>query len=158
MIESKLLSNKGSYIAGKWTDEYDQGELHVHDPGDGEELATLSTVGEKGIKAAIDAAADAVAKPPSIERRGRWLRDIADQLVKNKDEIGRLITLENGKPLKEGIGETEYAAGFFSFAPNTSTCSTPTPCSRWKKAARGQSTTAPSAWSASSRPGTFRSR
>src|SRR5690606_30497447 len=52
---------------------------------------------------------------PSIERRARWLRDIADQLLKNKAELGRIITLENGKPLTESVAETEYAAGFFAY-------------------------------------------
>src|SRR5690242_14248730 len=66
-------------------------------------------------KHAIEAAAAAMSTAPSLDQRRTWLRGVSDALLANKEELGRIITLEHGKPLKEGVGETEYAAGFFSF-------------------------------------------
>src|SRR5207253_1823 len=45
----------------------------------------------------------------------RWLSNIASLLVEHKHELGRIVTLEQGKPLKEGVAEVEYSAGFFRF-------------------------------------------
>jgi succinate-semialdehyde dehydrogenase/glutarate-semialdehyde dehydrogenase len=48
------------------------------------------------------------------ERRD-WLERIGEGLLRARDELARLITLENGKPLKEAAVEVEYAAGFFRY-------------------------------------------
>jgi succinate-semialdehyde dehydrogenase/glutarate-semialdehyde dehydrogenase len=43
------------------------------------------------------------------------LTEIAAGLLGHKEELARIITLEHGKPLKEGVVEVEYSAGFFTF-------------------------------------------
>ncbi|XP_008225343.1 PREDICTED: succinate-semialdehyde dehydrogenase, mitochondrial-like [Prunus mume] len=42
----------------------------------------------------------------------KCLRKWYDLLISHKEELGQLITLEQGKPLKEAIGEVSYGAGF----------------------------------------------
>ncbi|CAL9016450.1 unnamed protein product, partial [Prunus brigantina] len=44
--------------------------------------------------------------------RSKCLRKWYDLLISHKEELGQLITLEQGKPLKEAIGEVSYGAGF----------------------------------------------
>ncbi|RUM58944.1 MAG: NAD-dependent succinate-semialdehyde dehydrogenase, partial [Persephonella sp.] len=43
------------------------------------------------------------------------LEDIRDALRANKEEVGRMLCMEHGKPLKDAQGEVDYAAGFFDY-------------------------------------------
>jgi succinate-semialdehyde dehydrogenase/glutarate-semialdehyde dehydrogenase len=115
MIDSPLLPRSLGYIAGQWLGP-DSGEsFAVINPATGDELAQVPkmTAGETG--RAIAAAHAAMRDPTSLDDRRNWLQAIGDQLLANKAELGRIITLEQGKPLAEGVAETEYAAGFFHF-------------------------------------------
>lgn len=76
---------------------------------------------ETAIKAATDAL-PAFAKLTGRER-GRMLRKWWQLMVDNSEDIAKLITWENGKPLTDAKGEAAYAAGFFEWfseeAPRT---------------------------------------
>src|SRR5690606_30440634 len=48
-------------------------------------------------------------------RRGRLLRAAADLMRARREELGRQLTREQGKPLAEGIGEIDYAASFLDW-------------------------------------------
>ncbi len=73
-------------------------------------------MGESAARQAVEAASRscAVAAPPLAERR-TWLAGIARALTGHRDELARIITLEQGKPLKESLVEVDYAAEFFRF-------------------------------------------
>ncbi|GKV29495.1 hypothetical protein SLEP1_g38421 [Rubroshorea leprosula] len=47
--------------------------------------------------------------------RSKYLRNWYDLLMTHKEELGQLITLEQGKPLKEAMGEVSYGASFIEF-------------------------------------------
>ena len=49
----------------------------------------------------------------AIDQRSRWLAAIHSIMMREQNELARIITLEHGKPLKESLAEVEYAAGFF---------------------------------------------
>lgn len=116
MIESPLLRNLKGYINGQWVDADNSGRLAVYNPADGELLAEAPNMGKAETDRAVDAAHAALFEQASLEQRKQWLEDIAQALTDNREEIGRILTLEHGKPWKEGQGEVDYAAGFFSFA------------------------------------------
>jgi succinate-semialdehyde dehydrogenase / glutarate-semialdehyde dehydrogenase len=68
-------------------------------------------------KIAIGAAAAAL---PSLRKktgreRSKLLRKWYDLIVENREDLARLITLENGKPLEDATGEVMYAAGFLEW-------------------------------------------
>jgi len=111
-IPEEILPRVGACIGGEWREG---DELPVVDPATGAELARLPSLGETATDEAIAAAEQAMAAAPGPEARSRWLRDLAAGLRARDEAFGRLITLENGKPLREGIAETHYAAGFFAF-------------------------------------------
>ncbi|MCH92727.1 succinate-semialdehyde dehydrogenase mitochondrial-like, partial [Trifolium medium] len=46
----------------------------------------------------------------------RICHNLYDLLMAHKEELAQLITLEQGKPLKESLGEINYSAGFIEFA------------------------------------------
>ncbi len=93
----------------------------VINPANGQTLANVPQMGSAETKRAVEAAEHSLGRPASINQRRKWLTQIADLLVEHRRELGRIITLENGKPWKEGQGEADYAAGFFRFCAQHAT-------------------------------------
>ncbi len=118
MIQSPLIPKPLAYIDGRWRGADDAGRatIAVINPATGEQLADVPDLGAAETTQAIEAAARSLGQASSIAQRHDWLRAIESALLANKDELARIITLEQGKALKESIGEVEYAAGFFRVA------------------------------------------
>ncbi|KAB7623727.1 NAD-dependent succinate-semialdehyde dehydrogenase [Alkalilimnicola sp. S0819] len=137
MIDSPLLNPVHAHIQGRWVAADSARCFAVHNPATGEQLAEVPALGAAETARAIDAARHTLATPHSLVQRQHWLEDIARVLRENKEELGRIVTLEHGKPWQEGQGEVEYAAGFFAqcarqiheLAPRT-LADTPRDC-RW---------------------------
>ncbi|PWA58144.1 succinate semialdehyde dehydrogenase [Artemisia annua] len=113
---SGLLRTKG-LIGGKWRDAYDGRTIEVHNPADGEVIASVPFMGGRETKDAISSAYDALShwrKLTAADRSSR-LRNWYNLLFEHKEELGQLITLEQGKPLREAIGEVVYSAKFIEF-------------------------------------------
>ncbi|GMP64624.1 hypothetical protein CsSME_00025813 [Camellia sinensis var. sinensis] len=113
---SGFLRTQG-LIGGKWIDAYDGKTLKVHNPANGEVIANVSCM---GVRETNDAIASAYAAFKSWSKltaaeRSKCLRKWYDLIVAHKEELGQLITLEQGKPLKEAIGEVSYSASFIEF-------------------------------------------
>ncbi|GAB4836740.1 Succinate-semialdehyde dehydrogenase, mitochondrial [Ancistrocladus abbreviatus] len=95
----------------------DDGE--VQNPATGDIIANVPCMGARETNDAIKSAYDAFnswSKLTSAER-SKCLRKWYgyDLLIAHKEELGGLITLEQGKPLKEALGEVAYGAGFIEF-------------------------------------------
>jgi succinate-semialdehyde dehydrogenase/glutarate-semialdehyde dehydrogenase len=116
MINSPILDKLGGFIGGDWAKARSGKTLRVINPATGELLAHLPDMDGFDATRAADAAADAFSRDlPPLEKRSDWLHGINALLIQNKSELARIITLEQGKPLKESEVEIEYSAGFFSF-------------------------------------------
>lgn len=93
------------FLAGQW---HQTGTtLSVRNPATGEAFDSVCTVNRAGVAQAIS---DAHAALPgwralTAKARGDLLRKIADELERRSGDIARLITLENGKPLAQSVGE-----------------------------------------------------
>ncbi|RZU99011.1 NAD-dependent succinate-semialdehyde dehydrogenase [Spiribacter vilamensis] len=116
MIDSPLLSASGGYINGEWQMADNGRTLAVTNPVDHGHLADVASMGADETRRAIAAAEAALAHPADLDQRRRWLEAIADTLTRNREEVGRILCLEHGKPLGEAQGEVDYAAGFFRYA------------------------------------------
>ncbi len=116
MIESPLLPQHGGYINGQWTMADSGQTLTVTNPVDHAHLADVAAMGAAETKRAITAAEEAMQTPATLEQRRGWLNAIADALTDEREEIGRILCQEHGKPLAEAQGEADYAAGFFRYA------------------------------------------
>jgi succinate-semialdehyde dehydrogenase/glutarate-semialdehyde dehydrogenase len=114
MIRSDLLPRLGGFIGGRWRESRER--FPVINPFDGDILAEVPSMGSTETNSAVHEAAVALARSLSLEERRRLLSDLASAILEEREEIGRIITLENGKPLPEGVAEAEYAAGFYEFA------------------------------------------
>jgi acyl-CoA reductase-like NAD-dependent aldehyde dehydrogenase len=105
-----------NYIAGRWVD----GAAVVHDinPSDTrDEVGVYASSGREAAVEAIDAAYEAfpawAATSPEI--RSDILDRIGIELLARKDELGQLLSREEGKILSEGIGEVVRAGRVFKF-------------------------------------------
>ncbi|MGQ9424608.1 NAD-dependent succinate-semialdehyde dehydrogenase [Gilvimarinus sp. F26214L] len=115
MIDSPLLVQFKGFVDGSWVGA-DSGELvQVHNPADGELLAAVPNMGRVETDRAVEAARAALSASSSLKERTHWLSSIDQLLRDNKKELGRIITLEQGKPWPEAQVEVEYAAGFFRY-------------------------------------------
>lgn len=117
MIESPLLPKLTGYVGGRWTESPDGNTFDVYNPATGKVIASVASMSESEVKDAVEAGKSALrlTNPYTIETRRKWLEDIRDALKANKEEVGRILCMEHGKPLKEAQGEVDYAAGFFDY-------------------------------------------
>ena len=85
--------------------------LPVIDPATGNPFASVSVIGRDRVAAAIrDAhAAFETWKQVPGKDRGEFLQAVAAEISRRREEIARLITLENGKPLAQSLGEISLA-------------------------------------------------
>ncbi|OMO77890.1 hypothetical protein COLO4_24975 [Corchorus olitorius] len=89
----------------------------VNNPATGEIIADVPFMGRQETNDAISSAYQAFhswSKLTAAER-SKYLRKWYDLLMSHKEELGQLITLEQGKPLKEALGEVGYGASFIEF-------------------------------------------
>ncbi|WP_440998025.1 NAD-dependent succinate-semialdehyde dehydrogenase [Arhodomonas sp. SL1] len=114
MIESPLLPRIAGYIGGQWS-EGSARPITVTNPANGEVLAEFPGMGENETLEAVRAAEGALVERASLEKRREWLLKIDEALRANREEIGRILTMEHGKPWAEAQGEVDYAAGFFRY-------------------------------------------
>ena len=109
-------SNAGA-CTGTWI-ETSGPELVSVNPANGEPLAVVSQARledyERVIRAARDAFADWRMLP--APRRGEVVRQLGEELRANKEPLGRLVALEMGKIVSEGLGEVQEMIDICDFA------------------------------------------
>ena len=94
------------------------GDLAVHSPIDGAEIARVSTDTSADLEAKIGRAYAAFLEWRSVPapRRGELIRLLGEELRAHKEPLGRLITLECGKILQEGMGEVQEMIDICDFS------------------------------------------
>ncbi|WP_225315012.1 NAD-dependent succinate-semialdehyde dehydrogenase [Marinobacter confluentis] len=104
----------GLFINGEWITET-SGKFDVVNPATENLIATVPSCTPEHAKRALDACEGAAKEWMALTPRERSevLRAVFDTMQKEKDTIARLITLEEGKTLKESTGEVDYASEFF---------------------------------------------
>lgn len=108
-------ADTGLFIDGRFRPSADGATFAVANPATGADLAQVADATVEDARAAVAAAAAAqpgwAARPP--RERAETLRRCYEALLAREEEVARLITLENGKPLADARGELRYAAEFF---------------------------------------------
>ncbi|KAF5320905.1 hypothetical protein D9619_000721 [Psilocybe cf. subviscida] len=106
-----------AYIDGKWVDAKSGDTIPVTNPFDNSELGTVPEMGLAETKEAIAAAAKAFPSwsTTSAKHRHDLMLKFFRLMQEHHDDLGRLITLENGKPLAEAKGENAYSASFLEW-------------------------------------------
>ena len=104
------------YLNGEWTGE-GLPKIKVDNPASGEVIATIPKGGEKEARLAVDAAHTAFPAWAALSayERSAYLRTWFELIRENENELARTMTIEQGKPLKEALGEMRYANGFIEW-------------------------------------------
>ncbi len=107
----------GSLVGGTWVDAMSGHTVEVRDPATGEILAHVPRMARSDVEAAIDAANAAYPdwKSLTAAARANILDRWAERMRDNAEDLARLLTLEQGKPVTESRAEVEYAASFLSW-------------------------------------------
>ena len=94
------------------------GDLAVHTPVTGEEIAALKTISPADAGKAIEAAHEAFKawRLVPAPRRGELVRLLGEELRAHKAELGRLVSIEVGKIPSEGLGEVQEMIDICDFA------------------------------------------
>ncbi|XWS10483.1 hypothetical protein CRYUN_Cryun39dG0083600 [Craigia yunnanensis] len=116
-LKNSSIFRSQCLIGGKWIDAHDGNTLQVNNPSTGDIIADVPFMGRRETNDAISSAYDAFNSWSKLtaSERSRYLRKWYDLIMSHKEELGQLITLEQGKPLKEALGEVSYGASFIEF-------------------------------------------
>ncbi len=112
LLKDPSLLKTDALINGQWV--AGSSRFDVLDPATGQKLADVANLGPADAEAAIAAANAAWGawKNKTAKERSNILRKWYDLLMANQDDLGRLMTAEQGKPLPEAKGEVAYGASF----------------------------------------------
>lgn len=113
-LKNKNLFRQQNFINGKWQDAKSGSTFDVTNPFDGGVLGHVPDCGQEETQQAIKAAHAAwpAWRALSARERSDILWKWAHLIDENKDDLARLMTLEQGKPLTESLGEMDYANSF----------------------------------------------
>jgi succinate-semialdehyde dehydrogenase/glutarate-semialdehyde dehydrogenase len=109
------LFQQCAYVNGVWMTAHDT--LAVINPATGETLGSVPKLGREAVQSAIAAAEDALPAWRGLlaKERAAILRRWHDLMLKHANDLARIITLEQGKPLAEARSEVVYAASFLEW-------------------------------------------
>ncbi|WP_341675119.1 NAD-dependent succinate-semialdehyde dehydrogenase [Niveibacterium sp. SC-1] len=111
------LIRERCFVNGEWL-AADTGEtIEVRNPATGERIAKVPRMGAAEARRAIEAAAAAwhAWRAKTAGERARILRKWFDLMMASQEDLARLLTLEQGKPLAEARGEIAYGASFIEW-------------------------------------------
>lgn len=108
------LLHEAAYLNGQWTQAETGARFAVINPASGETLAQVPDMNQADTCRAIDAATAAwpAWRARTAKERAGLLRRWFDLIMANQEALARLMTAEQGKPLKEARGEVAYGANF----------------------------------------------
>jgi succinate-semialdehyde dehydrogenase/glutarate-semialdehyde dehydrogenase len=115
--QNTVLFRQQAFIDGEWV-HADSGQvIRVTNPATGETIGTVPRMGATETRRAIEAADRALPAWRSLTAKERAikLRRWFELMMANQEELARLMTVEQGKPLAESRGEIAYAASFIEW-------------------------------------------
>ncbi len=116
-LKDKSLLRQAAYLAGEWIEAEGDKSIAVTNPATGEIIGHVPNLGAEATRHAIDAA-EAARKgwaARTAKQRSDLLRAWFDLMIKHRDDLGAILTAEQGKPLAEAKGEIAYGASFIEW-------------------------------------------
>src|SRR5215510_2137048 len=116
-LKDARLFREACYVNGQWVRAKSGGTVAVDNPATGEIIGRVPKLGAAETRQAIEAANAAFAtwSKKTAKERAAVLRRWFDLMMANQEDLARLMTLEQGKPLTESRGEVAYAAAFLEW-------------------------------------------
>ncbi|MDC6168189.1 NAD-dependent succinate-semialdehyde dehydrogenase [Paucibacter sp. XJ19-41] len=108
------LQRTQNFINARWCEALDGRRLPVSDPATDTVFTEVPDSGAADARAAVDAAHAALPawRATPARQRAQLLKRWHALIIEHQQDLGRLISREQGKPLAEGLGEVLYAASY----------------------------------------------
>ncbi|WP_374449515.1 aldehyde dehydrogenase family protein, partial [Stella sp.] len=116
-LKDPSLFRQQCYVDGAWVDADGGATIEVTNPANGKVIGTVPKMGAAETRRAIEAANAAwpAWRAKTAKERSAILRKWFDLMMANQDDLGAIMTTEQGKPLPEAKGEVAYAASFIEW-------------------------------------------
>lgn len=116
-LNDPTLFRQQAFIEGQWRDARSGDTIAVTNPANGQPLGSVPKMGAEETREAIDAANRALPawRALTAKARANILRRWFNLMMEHQNDLARLMTLEQGKPLAEAKGEISYAASFIEW-------------------------------------------
>lgn len=109
--------NKGVSTGTKWISASGE-KIRSFSPVDGKQIAIVNSCDKRSFDLVVETAKEAFLKWRNwpAPKRGEIIRQIGNELRKNKENLGKLVSYEMGKSLQEGMGEVQEMIDISDFA------------------------------------------
>lgn len=116
-LKDKALLRQANFIDGKWVQSDNGAMMSVHNPATGEEIGRVPAMTCLETRRAIEAAYRALPawRHLTAQERASKLHKLFELMMVHQEDLARLMTAEQGKPLTESRGEIAYAASFIQW-------------------------------------------
>ncbi|MCJ1375438.1 succinate semialdehyde dehydrogenase NADP+ linked [Loxospora ochrophaea] len=116
-LQDPTLIKEACYVNGEWIQAKSGKTFQVDDPASGKIIGKAPECNKEDTDNAVEVASEAFAsyRKTSGRERSKLLRRWYDLIVENTEDLAKIITWEQGKPLSVARGEMAYAASFFEW-------------------------------------------
>ncbi|AFT86285.1 NAD-dependent succinate-semialdehyde dehydrogenase [Paraburkholderia phenoliruptrix] len=116
-LHEPLLLREQCYLNGEWCDADDSETFSVMNPATGAVIAHVPRMGTPETRRAIMAAQEAwpAWRKLTAKARAAILRTWFELMLEHQDDLAKILTAEQGKPLSEAMGEILYGASFIEW-------------------------------------------
>ncbi|MDP1317415.1 NAD-dependent succinate-semialdehyde dehydrogenase [Acinetobacter lwoffii] len=117
VLQNNSLFQQNAFIDGNWIEAQDQHRIEVTNPANEELIGSIPNMGQAEAIQAVESSHQALQSWRALTAQAR-----ADLLLawhkltlEHADELAQIMTIEQGKPLAEALGEVKYAASFIQW-------------------------------------------
>jgi succinate-semialdehyde dehydrogenase/glutarate-semialdehyde dehydrogenase len=116
-LQNNVLFQQSAFIDGQWVDADDQDRVLVTNPATDEEIGSIPNMGQAEALQAVESSYRALQswKALTAQARADLLLAWHKLTLEYADDLARIMTIEQGKPLAEALGEVKYAASFIQW-------------------------------------------
>jgi len=116
-LKRNSLFRQQCHINGAWVNATNKDTISVVNPATGKELGTVPKLSASDVQSAIHAAGDALVswRQVNAKERSKIIRRWYDLCMLHQEDLARILTLEQGKPMKESRGEIAYGSSFLEW-------------------------------------------
>ncbi|HXV29939.1 MAG TPA: aldehyde dehydrogenase family protein, partial [Sinorhizobium sp.] len=113
-LKDPSLFRQAALVGEDWIEADPKNAIEVTNPATGEVIGLVPKLGAAETRTAIETAARVQKEwaARTAKERSAVLRRWFELMIENKDDLGQILTIEQGKPLAEATGEIVYGASF----------------------------------------------
>lgn len=116
-LQNTSLFKQQAFIDGKWKDGQEKQTFPVFNPSNRNKIAEVSDLTPFDFEDAVQSANKAFPEWSQLSSfdRSKILQKWHQLILENEEDLARILTLEQGKPLQEALGEIRYGASFIAW-------------------------------------------